>query len=73
MTTATTTQPMLWTTLYVDSIDRRDWLQRVRQALSLPGVDKIIPDPESGQVRVRYNPDVITVFQLHAHLRAAGL
>ncbi len=66
-------QSLLWTTLYVDSIDRRDWLQRVRQALSLPGVDKIVPDPRSGQVRVRYNPDAITVFQLHAHLRAAGL
>ncbi len=67
------TQQMLWTTLYVDSIDRRDWIARATRALSINGVDKIIPDAHSGQVRVRYNPDTVTSFQLSAHLRASGL
>ena len=67
------TQQMLWTTLYVDSIDRRDWIGRVNRALSMPGVAKVISDERSGQVRVYYNPDSVTSFQLSAHLRASGL
>lgn len=65
-------QRMSWTTLWVDSIDRRDWTQRVQEVFSLPGVEKVVPD-KSGQVRVHYNPDVVTLFQLSAHLRASGL
>jgi len=67
------TQQMLWTTLYVDSIDRKDWIGRATKALTITGVDKILPDERSGQVRVRYNPDNVTSFQLSAHLRASGL
>lgn len=62
-----------WTTLYVDSIDRRDWLKRINEVFNLPGVDRIVPDQRSGQVRIRYNPDLVTLFQLSAHLRASGL
>ncbi|RME83233.1 MAG: cation transporter [Caldilineae bacterium] len=64
---------MQWSTFWVDSTDRPDWLERVKQVFDLPGVAKVLPDPENGQVRVRYNPEEITVFQLSAHLRAAGL
>lgn len=64
---------LLWTTLYVDSLDRRDWVKRVDEVFKLPGVDRIIPDTRSGQVRIRYNPDLVTMFQLSAHLRASGL
>ena len=64
---------LLWTTLYVDSIDRRDWIKRVDEVFDLPGVDRIIPDQRSGQVRIRYNPEMVTSFQLSAHLRASGL
>lgn len=67
------TQNMLWTTLYVDSIDRPEWQKRVQQVFKLSGVDKIISDPRSGQIRIRYNPDVVTSFQLSSHLRASGL
>ena len=66
-------QPMLWTTLWVDSIDRKNWIQRVKEVLSMAGVDQIVADANSGQVRIRYDPDAVTFFQLSAHLRAAGL
>jgi len=66
-------QELLWTTLWVDSIDRKDWLSRVQQVFDLPGVDRVLPDRKSGQVRVRYNPETVTMFQLSAHLRASGL
>ena len=64
---------MLWTTLWVDSIDRPNWMQRVREMFSIPGVDKVLPDARSGQVRIHHNPDMVTTFQLSSHLRAAGL
>ncbi len=62
-----------WTTEWVDSMDRKDWQQRAREALDLDGVEEIQVDPESGQVKVRYNPQAITPFHIHTHLRAAGL
>ncbi|MBX7234018.1 MAG: hypothetical protein K1X65_06505 [Caldilineales bacterium] len=65
--------PLQWTTLYVDSIDRRDWVKRVEEVFALPGVDLVVPDRRSGQVRIRYNPDLVTMFQLSSHLRASGL
>ncbi|NOZ70373.1 MAG: heavy-metal-associated domain-containing protein [Chloroflexi bacterium] len=67
------TQPMLWATLWVDSIDRREWPKRVKQALNLDGVAQINSDLRSGKVRVRYDPNRVTIFQLSAHLRSAGL
>jgi len=67
------TQQMQWTTLWVDSTDRRNWQQRVRDAFNLPGVEQIVPNAGNGQVRVRYNPSLVTTFQLSTHLRAAGL
>lgn len=66
-------QQLTWTTLWVDSTDRRDWLTRIDEVFDLPGVEKIVPDSGSGQVRVRHNPTEVTSFQLSAHLRASGL
>jgi len=65
-------QELLWTTLWVDSIDRLDWPERIKQVFDLPGVSEFESE-KSGEVRVRYDPDQITVFQLSAHLRASGL
>ena len=65
-------QELLWTTLWVDSIDRLDWPERIKQVFDLPGVSEFESE-KSGKVRVRYDPDQITVFQLSAHLRASGL
>ena len=62
-----------WTSFYVDSIDRRDWQERVEELAKLPGVSKVVTDRRSGQVRFRYDPEEITPFQLRSHLRAAGL
>ncbi|NOX60519.1 MAG: cation transporter [Chloroflexi bacterium] len=62
-----------WTSFYVDSIDRRDWMARIEELAKLPGVSKVVSDPRSGQVRFRYDPELITPFQLRSHLRAAGL
>ncbi len=62
-----------WTTLWVDSMDRREWQERAKEALALDGVEEIQIDSQSGQVRVRYDFKQITPFHLHAHLRAAGL
>ena len=62
-----------WTTLWVDSIDRRDWVNRVYQVFDMPGVQKVLPDRKNGQVRICYDPENVTVFQLSAHLRASGL
>lgn len=67
------TQPLIWCTLWVDSIDRPNWQKRVAESLRLSGVDKIQTDDRSGQVRIRYNPQVVTLFQLSAHLRSSGL
>lgn len=66
-------EQLLWTTLWVDSTDRRDWITRVDQAFDLPGVVKIVSDKGNGQVRVRHNPALVTSFQLSSHLRASGL
>ncbi len=66
-------QSLQWTTLYVDSIDRREWPKRVDELFNLPGVDRVVSDQRSGQVRIRYNPEIVTMFQLSAHLRASGL
>lgn len=65
-------QALSWTTLWVDSIDRLDWPERIKQVFDLPGVSELESE-KSGEVRVRYDPDQITVFQLSAHLRASGL
>jgi len=62
-----------WTTVWVDSIDRRDWQERVQEAFSLDGVEEIKIDPENGEVRVRYDFTQIKPLHLHSHLRAAGL
>ena len=62
-----------WTTLWVDSMDRDDWQERAKEALSMDGVEEIRIDPESGQVKVKYDFREVTPFHLHAHLRAAGL
>ncbi len=67
------TQESKWATLWVDSTDRADWRQRVHTALALDGVEQIELNEQNGQVRVQYKPQQITVFQLSAHLRAAGL
>ena len=66
-------QTTYWTTLWVDSMDRRDWQERTKEALSLDGVEDIQIDPKSGQVKVKYDFEQITPFHLHSHLRAAGL
>ncbi|HHB91401.1 MAG TPA: hypothetical protein ENK60_08860 [Anaerolineae bacterium] len=68
-----TEQTSRWTTLWVDSMDRFDWQDRAKEALALDGVEEIQIEPESGQVRVRYDYTQITPFHLHTHLRAAGL
>ena len=68
-----TEQTSYWTTLWVDSMDRRDWQERAKEALALDGVEDIQIDPDSGQVKVRYNYKQVTPFHLHTHLRAAGL
>jgi len=65
-------QALSWTTLWVDSIDRLDWPERIKQVFDLPGVSELESE-KSGEVRVGYDPDQITVFQLSAHLRASGL
>jgi len=62
-----------WTTLWVDSMDRYDWQQRAKEALSLEGVEEIEIDPKSGAVRVKYDLSQLKPLHLHAHLRAAGL
>ncbi|HEY53379.1 MAG TPA: hypothetical protein G4N94_07980 [Caldilineae bacterium] len=62
-----------WTTLWVDSIDRRDWIERVKQIFDLPGVKELQVNEDNGEVRVNYDPSHVTMFQLSAHLRAAGL
>lgn len=62
-----------WTTLWVDSMDRQDWQDRVHEAFSLDGVEEIKIDPENGEVRVRYDLAQIKPLHLHSHLRAAGL
>ncbi len=62
-----------WTTLWVDSMDRANWQNRAREALTLDGVEEIRIDSESGKVEVRYDFKQVTPFHLHAHLRAAGL
>jgi hypothetical protein len=62
-----------WTTLWVDSIDRKDWLQRVKQIFDLPGVEELQPNKDNGEVRISYDPSQVTMFQLSAHLRASGL
>ena len=67
------TEQAYWTSLWVDSMDRRDWQQRAREAVSLEGVEEIQIDPDSGEVRVRYDPAEVKPIHLHAHLRAAGL
>ncbi len=67
------TQEKMWATLWVDSIDRADWRQRAREALSLNGVEQIQVDDNNGKVRIYYDPQNVTMFQLSAHLRAAGL
>jgi len=64
---------LLWCTLWVDSIDRKDWPKRVKEALNLEGVIQVNTEPKNGKVRVRYDPNRITLFQLSAHLRATGL
>jgi len=61
------------TTLWVDSIDRRDWVQRVKQVFDLPGVEEFQTNKDNGEVRISYDPSQITMFQLSAHLRASGL
>ncbi len=66
-------QTTYWTTLWVDSIDRKDWEKRAREALELDGVEDIQIDSTSGKVEVRYDYKEITPFHLHTHLRAAGL
>ena len=66
-------QQLLWTTLWVDSTERRDWIERVKHLLMLPGVEQVLPHKSNGQVNIRYDPDQITSFQISAHLRAAGL
>ncbi len=66
-------QTAYWTTLWVDSMDRRDWQERTKEALSMDGVEDIQIDPDSGQVKVKYDFKQVTPFHLHAHLRAAGL
>ncbi len=69
----TTQATSLWTTEWVDSMDRKDWQQRAREALDLDGVEEVQIDPDSGQVKVRYHPQAITSLHIHTHLRAAGL
>ncbi|MCO6452209.1 MAG: hypothetical protein J5I90_15615 [Caldilineales bacterium] len=66
-------EQLLWTTMWVNSIDRLDWKRRVEEVFDIPGVEKVVADDRSGQVRVRYNPEAVTSFQLNSHLRAAGL
>lgn len=66
-------EQLLWTTVWVDSIDRLDWKRRVDEIFDIPGVEKVVTDARSGQVRIRYNPAAVTSFQLSSHLRAAGL
>ena len=62
-----------WTTLWVDSIDRRDWIERVKQIFDLPGVEDLQVNENNGEVRIGYDPSQVTMFQLSAHLRASGL
>ena len=62
-----------WTSLWVDSIDRQDWMTRVKEAIDLDGVEEVKINPENGEVRVRYNYKQLTARHLHSHLRAAGL
>jgi hypothetical protein len=67
------TEQAYWTSLWVDSMDRRDWQERAKEAIALDGVEEIEIDPKSGEVRVRYDPAQIKPILLHTHLRAAGL
>jgi len=67
------TEQAYWTSLWVDSMDRSDWQKRAKEAVSLDGVEEIQIDTDSGEVRVRYDPDVVKPIHLHTHLRAAGL
>ena len=62
-----------WTTLWVDSIDRRDWIERVKQIFDMPGVEELQLNKDNGEVRISYDPSHVTMFQLSAHLRASGL
>jgi len=62
-----------WTSLWVDSIDRKDWMTRAKEAIDLDGVEEVEINPESGEVRVRYDYKQLTSLHLHSHLRAAGL
>ena len=62
-----------WSTLWVDSMDRPDWQERVQEALQLMGVQEIQIDASNGEVRVRYDASQIRPMLLHSHLRAAGL
>jgi len=61
------------TTLWVDSTDRRDWVQRVKQVFDLPGVEDVQLNEDNGEVRISYDSSQVTMFQLSAHLRASGL
>ncbi len=65
-------QELSWATLWVDSIDRLGWTERIKQVFDLPGVSELESE-KSGEVRIGYDPDQITIFQLSAHLRASGL
>ena len=66
-------KPVFRTSLWVDSIDRADWQERAKEALSLDGVEEITLYEESGEVEVAYDPTLIRPILLHSHLRAAGL
>ena len=61
------------TMLWVDSTDRGDWIERVKQIFDLPGVEELQLNKDNGEVRISYDPSQVTMFQLSAHLRAAGL
>ena len=65
-------EQLSWTTLWVDSTDRLEWPERIKRVFDLPGVTEIESE-KSGEVRIGYDPDQITLFQLSAHLRASGL
>ena len=65
--------PIFQTSLWVDSMDRSDWQERVKEALDLKGVESVKIYPESGEVEVSYDPTEIKPILLHSHLRAAGL
>ncbi len=65
--------PIFRTSLWVDSMDRSDWRDRVKEALDLDGVEEIRVYEDSGEVEVAYDPTHIKPILLHSHLRAAGL